>query len=662
LYTPPNLNKSRTRLVALAIVLLTASCSVNESPPPTRPDADVDTGFSVVPAGSVGTCIPTEPVKGYRTCLMSAPQNRTIAGTQGQALKLPPPLPAAHELPTAVDHRADYLNGCMQVHSQGKCGWCTAHATNASLEAMLCKSSQQAHQRISEPHLWWLGKERGDFQDCKGGWYISAAFSTLGYMTDQGYLLVRGSLWPYSDDLAQMNSKRPSDAILKQQGQYGAPANTLFYMPPKEVGALKAALAAGHNVVYSVPVFKNTGWDWNNSSYGAIDAPSPAPPGLCKCSACPSETHCLSGYHAILMVGYDDGAGSFRFLNSWGSWWASGGYGTISYKLISSHGNGGRYAASLKTKTVTNKPPVAKPRYNTTKPASESDYPYDASAVPASPALVGTSIYLSSSASHDLEGDQLSPSWSVTAPDGSAVYLYYGTSSVQNLFFADKVGTYTVTLTVTEQGAAGKSASSALSIKVGDLPTPDAAWPDAAPAPDAGPPTPDLKLPPDAALPATDAPLPDTGVPDAAPAPDAPPLLNSALCASPQPLNLASNPTSVTGSTAGAANQFGLSISCGGGLTFDGSQRYFRVTLKGGVTYKITVKPSGWDASIYLFWDKACSAATINSQCASYIGDKWGGDSAESFAIKPNYEHDFVIAVDSFDPAAAGPFKLSVAW
>jgi len=28
----------------------------------------------------------------------------------------------------------------------------------------------------------------------------------------------------------------------------------------------------------------------------------------------------------------------------------------------------------------------------------------------------------------------------------------------------------------------------------------------------------------------------------------------------------------------------------------------------------------------------------------------------------PNYSYDFVIVVDSFDPAAAGPFSLSISW
>ena len=322
------------------------------------------------------------------------------------------------------------------------------------------------------------------------------------------------------------------------------------------------------------------------------------------------------------------------------------------------YGQGGRYATGLKTAVVTNKPPVAIARYNTSQPASDGDYPYDVSSGPAGPVIVGASIYLSSATSTDPDGDQLSPSWSVQAPDGSSAYLYYGAGAVQNLFFADQVGTYTVTLTVTEQGAAAKSASGVLSIKIGDLPAPDAAPPDAAPQPDAGPPPPDAgPPPPDAALP--DAPLPDA----AAPAPDAAAPVQNALCTSPQPINLTSGPVSVSGNTVGAANQFGLSIACGLGLSFDAAQRYYRVTLTGGVTYTIKVKPSGWDAAVYLFWDTACSgAATINSQCASYVSDAWGGDHAESFTIKPNYTYDFVIAVDSYNPSAAGPFALSVSW
>jgi hypothetical protein len=488
------------------------------------------------------------PYPGYLTCVMSEPQH---VGSSDANL----PWVTFNNLPAAVDHRG-YLKGCIQVHSQGSCGWCTAHATTASLEALLCEADSQSqtssYQRVSEPHLWWLGKEPWPFKDCKGGWYISSAFSTLGTNTDQGTLLVQGGLWPYSDDLVLMNSKKPTDAALQQQGQYGAPWNEIAVMPKKSVLSLKQALAAGHNVVYSVPVFEGTGWDFWDSDWGEIRAPMPEPPNLCKCDDCPDEEHCLSGYHAVLMVGYDDvDGGWFRFLNSWGSYWAGTGFGRISYAVISKYGQGGRYAKSA---TV-----IAK---------------VDAG-VPDGP---------------------VSDSGLVDAP-------------------------------VLDAGLPDEATT--------DSELPDARVPDA-PAPDAA---------------AVDLPEPaDQGSPD------------NALCQTPQPLALYASPLVVNGTTVGATNQFGKSITCGTGLDFDGPQRYFRLGLQAGQSYTISLMPSGWDAAIYAFADATCDPGTIQSQCAATLSDSNGAGAAETIVITPSVTSERILAVDSFDPSGGGAFSLTVSW
>ncbi|OFX49158.1 MAG: hypothetical protein A2X13_09405 [Bacteroidetes bacterium GWC2_33_15] len=42
------------------------------------------------------------------------------------------------------------------------------------------------------------------------------------------------------------------------------------------------------------------------------------------------------GGHCYACVGYDDAKGAFKIMNSWGTSWASSGYGWISYTLITS--------------------------------------------------------------------------------------------------------------------------------------------------------------------------------------------------------------------------------------------------------------------------------------------------------------------------------------
>lgn len=42
------------------------------------------------------------------------------------------------------------------------------------------------------------------------------------------------------------------------------------------------------------------------------------------------------GYHAITIVGYDDGKKAFKVANSWGTSWGSGGYGWLAYSILTS--------------------------------------------------------------------------------------------------------------------------------------------------------------------------------------------------------------------------------------------------------------------------------------------------------------------------------------
>jgi C1A family cysteine protease len=47
------------------------------------------------------------------------------------------------------------------------------------------------------------------------------------------------------------------------------------------------------------------------------------------------ESQC--GWHAVLLVGYDDDAERFIFKNSWGETWGRDGYGFLPYSYIVEH-------------------------------------------------------------------------------------------------------------------------------------------------------------------------------------------------------------------------------------------------------------------------------------------------------------------------------------
>ena len=120
-----------TRWVGLLATSLVMGCG-KASPPPLSTDevgwsGKFDAPRAVPRAGSVGRCRTFFPLPGYRTCLMTVPQTMPPPSSDTRALRI---RPLATGLPKSVDHRS-YLNGCLEVHTQGACGWCTAHTATA---------------------------------------------------------------------------------------------------------------------------------------------------------------------------------------------------------------------------------------------------------------------------------------------------------------------------------------------------------------------------------------------------------------------------------------------------------------------------------------------------------------------------------------------------
>jgi hypothetical protein len=136
-----------------------------------------------------------------------------------------------------------------------------------------------------------------------------------------------------------------------------------------------------------------------------------------------------------------------------------------------------------------------------------------------------------------------------------------------------------------------------------------------------------------------------------------------ATCGSPIPLTLSGGQATATGDTTGIGNEFGMQIKCGGSYDFDGPQLYYSVTLTQGTLYAITVTPTGWDASLYVFKDPTCDPTKINGECdgtdGGYSEDGSSGD-AETVYLWPSATGDYIIAVDSWLSTGEGPFTLEV--
>jgi hypothetical protein len=139
------------------------------------------------------------------------------------------------------------------------------------------------------------------------------------------------------------------------------------------------------------------------------------------------------------------------------------------------------------------------------------------------------------------------------------------------------------------------------------------------------------------------------------------------VCTSPKALTLSGSSGSLaeSGDTFGAANEFGASITCGSGATFDGPQLYYRLSLQAGTSYTVELGPKGWDGALYLLPEPAsCTAATFESACVQggLAVDDAPLNGVETLSLTPATTGDHLLVVDGATPAAAGPFTLDISW
>jgi hypothetical protein len=157
--------------------------------------------------------------------------------------------------------------------------------------------------------------------------------------------------------------------------------------------------------------------------------------------------------------------------------------------------------------------------------------------------------------------------------------------------------------------------------------------------------------------------LPDWRFPDGGPVviPDLT-TPGSDRCAGAEPLLFSEGKGTVKGTTFGASNEYGDAVRCGEAASLAGPQRYYALSLKAGLTYRLSLR-SEFSSVLYLFSD--CSANIINTDCGSagasgaYSGPiPAGGSGTLVFTAKATGTYD--VAVDSVSPNALGVFELSV--
>lgn len=242
----------------------------------------------------------------------------------GVPISLVPPIPLPLTMmPVAVTSTAavNHIPNMPPVRQQGSRGTCVAHAALAVLEHAL--EMQGAPEDLSEQFLYWDCKQHDGIPNTSGTW-LRVAFPLIerdGTCPEAD--------WPYVTSGCSSEGCGPPPV--------GAFPAALPYrrkvqaIPPTSISDIKAKLASGNCVAFSVPVFRSWFRSVQVRADGKINMPLP--------------NDILEGGHAMCFVGYEDsqapgiGGGRFLLRNSWGTTWApnsvyGAGYGSIPYAYI----------------------------------------------------------------------------------------------------------------------------------------------------------------------------------------------------------------------------------------------------------------------------------------------------------------------------------------
>ena len=214
------------------------------------------------------------------------------------------------------------------VRHQGERGTCVAHAALAAYEHKL--QTLGAGQDMSEQFLYWNCKRSDGIPNTEGTW-LATAFPLL---SRDG--VCNESDWPYVPTIIVGNEGQGPAVPGSQLAALAFRVQKYRQLSPTYVPDLKAELAAGRCVAFSIPVYNS--WLRNSwvASTGDITMPLP--------------TEVRAGGHAMCLVGYQDlpnspelGYGRFILRNSWGTTWGINsphgpGYGTIPYAYLAKLG------------------------------------------------------------------------------------------------------------------------------------------------------------------------------------------------------------------------------------------------------------------------------------------------------------------------------------
>jgi len=208
------------------------------------------------------------------------------------------------KLPTKVDLR----KSCPPVYNQGELGSCTANAIGAAFEFALLKENKKEDFIPSRLFIYYNERVMEHTVNNDNGAQIRDGVKSLN---TQG--VCPETMFPYDiNKFAQKPSASCYTEALKHQA-------LSYHRVQRKLDQMKTCLAEGFPFVFGFTV------------YDSFESSSVAKTGKLDM---PKKSESVVGGHAVLAVGYDDGAKRFIVRNSWGADWGLQGYFTMPYDYL----------------------------------------------------------------------------------------------------------------------------------------------------------------------------------------------------------------------------------------------------------------------------------------------------------------------------------------
>ncbi|HEY52160.1 MAG TPA: C1 family peptidase [Caldilineae bacterium] len=235
----------------------------------------------------------------------------------------------AGELPALVDYTASMP----AVRNQGVRGTCVAYAAAAVREFLEVQFLQDGGEQadatgvdLSEQFIYWWCKEQDHLP------HVSGTYPHLGMECLAEVGAPPETIWPYDATPQPGNEGQGPPPAGAEEAAVRYRIKRVIRIDPKDVASIKAALADGKAILFTIPVFNS--WFQNRITrrYGKINMPLPGEKS--------------SGAHAMALVGYVDdenapGGGYFLLRNAWSPWGYDNpqgeGFGSIPYAFIATH-------------------------------------------------------------------------------------------------------------------------------------------------------------------------------------------------------------------------------------------------------------------------------------------------------------------------------------